>query len=116
VRAGTAAARITLSPPSLGGLRITVTQTPTGLLAHLIAENPETGRLLAANQGELRSALGDLGLPLLSLQIGAEQGGGGSAPQPRRTPPKLVVATEEQEVGTDQAFQRHNGLTIDLVA
>jgi len=114
IRAGSAAARISLSPPSLGALRITVTQSAAGLTAHLLAESPQTVRLLQASQAQLRATLEELGLPLLSLEIGAKQGdaGGGDRPAPRQARPGGGGEVGREERPTTYAPR---GLTIDLL-
>ncbi|MGO9751577.1 MAG: flagellar hook-length control protein FliK [Solirubrobacteraceae bacterium] len=70
-RQGQTQARILLSPPSLGAIRISLSQTSDGLVARVVADHPEALRLLAQNGGELRSSLQASGLQLLRLDISA---------------------------------------------
>jgi flagellar hook-length control protein FliK len=95
VRQGQTQARISLSPPSLGAIRISLSQTSDGLVARVVADHPEALRLLMQNSAELRNSLQSSGLHLLRLDIGqggqsgaqsgassqtsAEAGAGGSA-------------------------------------
>ncbi len=77
VRQGQTQARISLSPPSLGAIRISLAQTSDGLVARVVADHPEALRLLMQNSAELRNSLQSSGLHLLRLDISA--GGQSSA-------------------------------------
>jgi flagellar hook-length control protein FliK len=69
-RSGLAQARIALEPEELGEIRIHLTQTSSGLLARVTAENPAAAQALAAGHVELRESLSSAGLSLARLQIG----------------------------------------------
>jgi flagellar hook-length control protein FliK len=67
---GVASARISLSPASLGGITVSLSQTSEGLIARLTAEHPETMATLTQNAGQLRQSLADSGINVISLEIG----------------------------------------------
>ncbi len=71
VRQGQSQAQITLSPASLGAIRISLSQTPDGLIARVAADHPEALQLLQQNSAELRNSLQASGLHLLRLDIGS---------------------------------------------
>jgi flagellar hook-length control protein FliK len=77
-QSGLSAARISLSPASLGGIEISLTQTSQGLVAHIAADHPDAVQTLQQNAADLRRSLESSGMPLLQLDIGAsgEQGSG----------------------------------------
>jgi flagellar hook-length control protein FliK len=79
-RAGLSQARISLSPQTLGGLRISLTQTADGLVARVSADHPDALTTLQQSAGDLRRSLESTGLALLRLDIGTtgEQGAGSS--------------------------------------
>jgi flagellar hook-length control protein FliK len=68
---GLTQARITLSPASLGEIRISLSQTSSGLVARVVADHPEAVRTLLENGGELRRSLEANGTTLLRLDISA---------------------------------------------
>jgi flagellar hook-length control protein FliK len=69
-QAGISSARITLSPASLGGIKISISQTPDGLVARLAADHPEAVQTLQQSAGDLRRSLEAGGVSLLRLDIG----------------------------------------------
>ena len=80
-RQGFSAARISLSPAELGGVRIDLTQTSDGLVARVVADHPAAAQILAQSAGELRSALAALGVNLAQLDIGTSAGQTGAGAQ-----------------------------------
>ncbi len=72
-RGGLAQARIALEPEELGEIRIHLTQTTSGLVARVTAENPAAAQALAAGHAELRQSLSSAGLSLTRLHIGHGQ-------------------------------------------
>jgi flagellar hook-length control protein FliK len=83
-RQGLTQARIQLSPASLGGIRIQLSQTPDGLVARVVAEHAAAAQTLQQNGAELRRSLESSGLPLLRLDIESSDQQGGSAQDPSR--------------------------------
>jgi flagellar hook-length control protein FliK len=82
---GMTQARIQLSPASLGGIRIQLSQTSDGLIARVVAEHTAAAQTLQQGGAELRRSLESSGIPLLRLDIeSSDQGGGGSAQDPGR--------------------------------
>jgi flagellar hook-length control protein FliK len=75
-RQGQTQALITLSPPALGAIRISLSQTSDGLVARVTADHPDALQLLQQNSSELRNSLQSSGLQLLRLDIGAGGQGG----------------------------------------
>jgi flagellar hook-length control protein FliK len=100
-RAGGAQARITLSPPALGELRIRLTQTQGGLIARVSADSGAGAALLSENQAELRSTLSSLGVVLLHLDIASGSFGqaapGGAQRRVRSASTRVRVEPEEQQ-------------------
>jgi flagellar hook-length control protein FliK len=70
-QAGISSARISLSPESLGGIKISLSQTPDGLIARVATDHPETAQTLQQNIGDLRRSLEAGGMSLLRLDIGS---------------------------------------------
>ncbi|HEX3802925.1 MAG TPA: flagellar hook-length control protein FliK [Solirubrobacteraceae bacterium] len=70
-QAGISSARISLSPASLGGIKISISQTPDGLVARVAADHPEAAQTLQQNAGDLRRSLEASGMSLLRLDIGS---------------------------------------------
>jgi hypothetical protein len=77
---GLTQARLNLTPESLGGVKVVLTQTDNGLVARVIADHPAAAQALAASAGELRRSLEANGTTLVSLEFGTGEGpGGGNA-------------------------------------
>jgi flagellar hook-length control protein FliK len=70
-QAGISSARISLTPASLGGIKISLTQTPDGLVARVATDHPESAQTLQQNSGDLRRSLEASGMSLLRLDIGS---------------------------------------------
>jgi flagellar hook-length control protein FliK len=68
-RQGTGQMRIALSPASLGGLQIHLTETPNGLVARIVAEHSAAATTLQQASDDLRRSLESGGLTLLRLDI-----------------------------------------------
>jgi flagellar hook-length control protein FliK len=75
-RQGLTQARLNLTPDSLGGVKVVLTQTDNGLVARVIADHPEAAQSLAASAGELRRSLEANGTTLVSLEFGTGDGPG----------------------------------------
>lgn len=70
-QAGISSARISLTPASLGGIKISLTQTPDGLIARVATDHPEAAQTLQQSAGDLRRSLEAGGMSLLRLDIGS---------------------------------------------
>jgi flagellar hook-length control protein FliK len=70
-QAGVSSARISLSPESLGGIKISLSQTPDGLIARVATDHPEAAATLQQSAGELKRSLEAGGMSLLRLDIGS---------------------------------------------
>jgi flagellar hook-length control protein FliK len=81
-RNGYSQARIQLSPPELGELRIQLHQTPDGLVARVVAQHATAAAALQQGGDDLRRSLQNAGLPLLRLDIEASDQRGPSAEDP----------------------------------
>jgi len=68
-QAGVSSARITLSPAALGGIKISLQQTPNGLVARVVADHPDATQTLQQNAGDLKRSLEASGMTLLRLDI-----------------------------------------------
>ena len=87
---GYSQARIDLSPPELGSIRIHLHQTADGLVARVVAEHGAAAQTLQQGGQDLRRSLEQAGLPLLRLDIEAS---GQQAPQGRE--PQLPGASRQ---------------------
>ena len=111
VRQGQPQAQISLSPPSLGSIRISLQQTSEGLIARVAADHPEALRLLAQNSSELRSSLQASGLPVVRLDIGAGgQSGPGSRPSNQNSG-QAGGAGAGQAAAGDESGEEEQGLS-----
>jgi len=122
-QAGVSSARISLSPAELGGIKISLSQTPAGLVARVVADHPEATQTLQQAAGDLKRTLESSGLPLLRLDIsssgdqslgsfrGSDQDGtnSGSGNHGAATGPDV---TADDTSGT----QSSNELTIQLTS
>ena len=125
-RQGFSAARISLSPAELGGVRIELTETSDGLTARVIADHPAAAQVLAQSAGELRSTLSSLGITLAHLDIGtsadhAGAGTGDSAASRRERNARGDDGDDDDlapgaEAPTDTTLQLANGVLIDVLA
>jgi flagellar hook-length control protein FliK len=68
---GISTARISLEPASLGGIKISLSQTADGLVARVTTDHPEAAQTLQQSAGDLRRSLEASGLSLLRLDIGS---------------------------------------------
>jgi flagellar hook-length control protein FliK len=68
-RQGYSQARIQLSPPELGDIRIQLHQTSEGLVARVVAEHASAAQALQHSGAELRRSLESAGVSLLRLDI-----------------------------------------------
>jgi flagellar hook-length control protein FliK len=68
--AGISTARISLKPEALGGIRISLSQTPDGLVARVATDHPEAAQALQQSAADLRRTLEASGMSLLRLDIG----------------------------------------------
>jgi flagellar hook-length control protein FliK len=70
VRQGATTAKIELSPPSLGTISIQLQHTDDGVTAKVLADHAATADTLSQGGDDLRRALQQAGVNLLSLDIG----------------------------------------------
>jgi flagellar hook-length control protein FliK len=125
VRDGFSAARISLAPAELGGVRIDLAQTSDGLVARVVAEHPAAAQVLAQSAGELRSTLAALGVTVAQLDIGTSAdpsgaGTGESAPGGQGGA-RSDQSSDGDAAGTPEApgattVQLANGVLIDVLA
>jgi flagellar hook-length control protein FliK len=83
-RQGYSQARIQLSPPELGDIRIHLQQTAEGLVARVVADHASAAQTLQHGGAELRRSLEAAGLPLLRLDIESSDQRGQTAHDPNR--------------------------------
>jgi len=81
-RQGTPQMRIALSPASLGGLQIHLTETPNGIVARIVAEHSAAATTLQQGSDDLRRSLQSGGLTLLSLDIESSDQRGAASSDP----------------------------------
>jgi flagellar hook-length control protein FliK len=78
-RQGFSQARIELSPPSLGTIRIQLHRTDEGLTAHVVTDSAATADTLSQGGDDLRRSLQSAGVTLLRLDIEARGDNAGQA-------------------------------------
>jgi flagellar hook-length control protein FliK len=126
-QAGVSSARITLSPASLGGITISLSQTQDGLVARVTADHPEAAQTLAQSAGDLKRSLEQSGLSLLRLDIGSTGqqslasftgGGGGQSAGNGQTHSQAAadLADDEHEPATETATTSSSGALVDVLA
>jgi flagellar hook-length control protein FliK len=106
LRRGSAQARLTLSPPALGSLRVNLSQTPGGLVARVSADSAAGAQALISGQADLRASLGSLGIALLHLDIGGrghQQALGGRRPRARSAADPLEAAASAEPAAETEA-------------
>jgi flagellar hook-length control protein FliK len=69
---GATQARIALRPAELGGIRIHLSQTESGLLVRLTPDSSAGAQALGEAHSELHRSLSSLGVPLLRMDIGSQ--------------------------------------------
>lgn len=104
---------LTLDPPELGSIRISVSRGPEGMILHLQAELPETLDLLRRNGGALADELQRQGLDHSAFSFSGRQDGQGRTP-PRGTsvPPPSPPASAGDPLRP--APTRTGGSSLDL--
>ena len=122
-RQGVSQARIQLSPPTLGGIRISLSQTSDGLVARVVAEHGAAAQTLQQGSGELRRSLESAGLPLLRLDIESSDQRGAGAQDPNQAgdgaDPTDEANVEEQDGATlneATAVELSNGAIVNVLA
>jgi flagellar hook-length control protein FliK len=125
-RQGYSQARIQLSPPELGDIRIHLHQTADGLVARVVAEHASAAQALQHGGAELRRSLEAAGLPLLRLDIEASDQRGPTAQNPGRPGGDTARdrgAEDEQPESPDDApttvqltVSLPNGAVVDVLA
>jgi flagellar hook-length control protein FliK len=114
-RQGYSQARIQLSPPELGDIRIHLHQTSDGLVARVVAEHAGAAQVLQHGGAELRRSLEAAGLPLLRLDIESSDQRGQTAQDPSRTSSGAAgdgAAVDEQESSGEEPTTAQ--LTVSL--
>lgn len=124
--AGVSSARISLSPESLGGIKISLAQTPDGLIARVAADHPEAAQALQQSAADLRRTLEASGTPLLRLDIGSSgqqslggfAGSQGDATGARNwTGPGIAGAGEDAtSTPTELTVELPNGSLVNVLA
>jgi flagellar hook-length control protein FliK len=72
-------ARIELSPPELGTIRIQLQRTDSGVTAHVLADHAATANTLSQRGDDLKRQLANAGVTLLGLNIESRGGGNGQS-------------------------------------
>jgi flagellar hook-length control protein FliK len=124
-RQGYSQARIQLSPPELGDIRIHLHQTADGLVARVVAEHATAAQTLQQGGADLRRQLESSGLALLRLDIeasgqrgaGAQDPGsaGGGAPLERSPADEEAAGSEDTTAGTT-SVTLPSGAVVDVLA
>ena len=128
-RQGASQARIQLAPESLGGIRIHLHQTASGLVARVVADHAAAAQTLQQGGAELRRSLESSGLALLHLDIGSsdqqatltgEHGTGdhgAPAPAPASAEPPVAAGAHETTVLSEHdGGLVASGPRVDLLA
>jgi flagellar hook-length control protein FliK len=116
-QAGVSSARISLSPASLGGIKISLSQTPDGLIARVATDHPEAAQTLQQSAGDLKRSLEASGMSLLRLDIGSSGqqslSGFSGSDQEGSAPGSQASAGEPEAVDGDET-SNPTELTIEL--
>jgi flagellar hook-length control protein FliK len=107
-RQGVSQTRITLSPASLGGLQIHLTNTPNGLVARIVAEHSDAARTLLQGSDDLRRSLQAGGVTLVRLDIESSDQRGAASSDPRANPDG---SGSRQPGGADRDVESADGAT-----
>jgi flagellar hook-length control protein FliK len=119
---GVTQARIQLSPESLGGIRIQLSQSSDGLVARVVAEHSAAAQTLQQGASELRRSLEASGVPLLRLDIETQGQRGENAQDSGRTANGAasadVPADEQDESSGAQpvTVELSNGAIVNVLA
>lgn len=117
--AGVSSARISLEPASLGGIKISLSQTPDGLVARVATDHPEAAQTLQQSAGELRRSLESSGMSLLRLDIGSagqQSLGGFSGSEQDGSPAGSGWSGGGQETAEGEQTPTQTELTIELTS
>jgi flagellar hook-length control protein FliK len=117
-QAGISSARISLSPASLGGIKISLSQTPDGLVARVVTDHPDAAQTLQQNAGDLKRSLEASGMSLLRLDIGSsgqQNLGSFSGSKGDGSSAGAQVSGEQSDGGEEDAASTNSTeLTIEL--
>ena len=123
VRSQASSARITLSPPQLGSIEIRLRYTSKGVSATMTAKSPTALGALTDAGSDLRTALKQQGIDLLSLDIrestpeapgsGSRRDDGGEHEQTTQTQVADAAGAEEAVQGSSRPVL---GVAVDLFA
>jgi flagellar hook-length control protein FliK len=115
--------RIRLTPPELGGIRVSITQTADGLVARVLADHAGAAQTLAQSGDELRRSLANAGVSLLRLDIGAsgeqslgERGGAPGAKEQSRTGEPALLEQSDSATAPPRTIALSNGVLVDILA
>jgi hypothetical protein len=97
VRMDQSSMRVQLYPESLGRIEVRITQGPQGTGVLMVAEQPQTERLLLTSLNELRQSLAQAGVQLAELAIGQQNARGGFFRQSHGTPQRLRFGLTDLE-------------------
>jgi flagellar hook-length control protein FliK len=122
-RQGASHARIELSPPSLGTIRIQLQHTDDGLTARVITDHAATADTLSQGGDDLRRALQSAGVNLLSLNIETRGGSSGQTQDPAQNgAPRYtsegtpVEAVDESEPAAQTTLALPDGALVNVLA
>jgi flagellar hook-length control protein FliK len=107
-RQGISQARISLSPASLGGLQIHLTQTADGLVARIVADHSGAAATLRQGSDDLRRSLQAGGLKLVRLDIESSEQRGAASSDPRAD---SGGSGSRQSRGADPDVESADGVT-----
>ncbi|HUA47916.1 MAG TPA: flagellar hook-length control protein FliK [Solirubrobacteraceae bacterium] len=98
---GATQARIELSPPSLGTIRIQLQRTDSGVTAHVVTDHAATADTLSQGGDDLKRQLANAGVNLLSLNIESRGGGNGAQSQGQASTSGSTQATDPDQIDVD---------------
>ncbi len=130
---GLSTARISLSPDTLGGIRISLSQTSQGVVARVVADHPEATQALQQNVADLRRSLEASGVNVARLEVsssgdqslggfqgsqngasssgtgsGSQQGSGGTA--------ENADGENPETTSTELTLELQSGSLVDVLA
>jgi flagellar hook-length control protein FliK len=123
---GITRARMALKPAELGGVEIRLQASAAGIAAQVVADSPETAKLLAQAADDLRRALEAREVTLISLEISttaddrqrhsARGEWGDAATLFRSAAPRDVDGDAEPAPTSHSVIELPGGLLVDVLA
>ena len=113
-RQGFSQARIELSPPSLGTIRIQLHKTDDGVTAHVVTDNAATADTLSQGGDDLRRSLESAGVTLVRLNIEARGDGAQTQDRGEDSAPRSAQGINQIDAAGDGDSDQAQTTTLVL--